>query len=86
MNSRRFPSTDNEYIKTLDDADYEQELNMLYYFISRLDNAIDPQQIEYFYVKVLYSLYMVYHMKMYDAGRYDPARSGHVGTCKAKWQ
>lgn len=74
---RRYPNLRNENENTYTETDYQMQLEMLKFFINRMDEATDLSQIEYWYIKMMYTMYNVYVMKMIDTKK----RYGFMGTC-----
>lgn len=78
---RRYSNLRNENENTYTETDYQMQLEMLKFFINRMDEATDLSQIEYWYIKMMYTMYNVYVMKMIDMKN----RYGYIGTCKSKF-
>jgi len=77
---RRYPSLKNENEVTYTETDYQMQMEMLKFFINRMDEATDLSQIEYWYIKMMYTMYNLYVMKMIDTKK----RYGYIGTCKGR--
>lgn len=77
---RRYPSLKNENEDTYTETDYQMQMEMLQFFINRMDEATDLSQIEYWYIKMMYTMYNLYVMKMFDTKK----RYGYIGTCKGR--
>lgn len=76
---RRYLNLRNEK-EIYTETDYQMQLEMLKFFINRMDEATDLSQIEYWYIKMMYTMYNVYVMKMIDTKN----RYGYIGTCKGR--
>ena len=77
---RRYPSLKNENEDTYTETDYQMQMEMLKFFINRMDEATDLSQIEYWYIKMMYTMYNLYVMKMIDTKK----QYGYIGTCKGR--
>ena len=77
---RRYPILKNENEDTYMETDYQMQMEMLKFFINRMDEATDLSQIEYWYIKMMYTMYNLYVMKMIDTKK----RYGYIGTCKGR--
>lgn len=77
---RRYPSLKNENENTYTETDYQMQMEMLKFFINRMDESNDLSQIEYWYIKMMYTMYNLYVMKMIDTKK----RYGYIGTCKGR--
>jgi hypothetical protein len=77
---RRYPILKNENEDTYTETDYQMQMEMLQFFINRMDEATDLSQIEYWYIKMMYTMYNLYVMKMIDTKK----RYGYIGTCKGR--
>ena len=77
---RRYPYWKNENKNTYTEEDYEKQFENLSFFLNRLDEATDLSQIEYWYIRMMYTMYNLYVMKMIDTKK----RYGHIGTCKGR--
>ena len=77
---RRHPSLKNENENTYTETDYQMQMEMLKFFINRIDEATDLSQIEYWYIKMIYTMYNLYVMKMIDTKK----RYGYIGPCKGR--
>ena len=80
VKGRRYPSLKNENENTYTETDYQMQMEMLKFFINRIDEATDLSQIEYWYIKMMYTMYNLYVMKMIDTKK----RYGYIGTCKSR--
>lgn len=76
---RRFPNTRNVTVNDFNEKDYEISLEMMRFFITRLDISENEQETEYWYLKAMYRMYDIYLMKMLDLR----TRQGFKGTCKS---
>lgn len=76
---RRFPNTRNVTVNDFNEKDYEISLEMMRFFITRLDISENEQETEYWYLKAMYRMYDIYLMKMLDLR----IRQGFKGTCKS---
>lgn len=77
---RRYPNLRNENENNYTETDYQMQMEMLKFFINRMDETTDLSQIEYWYIKMMYTMYNVYVMKMVDTKN----RYGYIGTCKGR--
>ena len=77
--ARRYPSLKNENENTYTEENYEKQFEDLSFFLNRLDEATDLSRIEYWYIRMIYTMYNVYVMKMIDTKK----RYGFMGTCKS---
>lgn len=77
---RRYPSLKNENVDTYTETDYQMQMEKLKFFINRMDEATDLSQIEYLYIKMMYTMYNLYVMKMIDTKK----QYGYICTCKGR--
>lgn len=79
VKGRRFPSTRDVTVNDFNEEDYEISLEMMRFFLTRLDMSENAQETEYWYLKAMYRMYDIYLMKMLDLR----TRQGFKGTCKS---